>query len=261
MNIHEYMDNPLGKGATIPGKHFILEDYNTRFHKLVTNKDMKLNVFTSGNRYIFHFLIPTESDNRDNTYDVIVELYSNDKVSLIDNSLDNYNIAFFSNCPSFTYTYAYAYNMNGLLITQLSNKYDEIILKRPPVSRNPGIITNYEKSIFFACKYILDDKRLLDKNYIKSIANKLPKDYFKNEIRTNSKIEYEIKQSRAKFTIEKKEKTKSLKSNNRNTRDYGEKRVKPTSKGVNRITATKSTRGSSNNSSVGKINRIKPKKR
>ena len=261
MNIREYMDNPLGKGATIPGKQFIVEDYNNRFHKLVMEKEIQMNVFISGNRYFYHFLIPTESDKRDNNYDIVIELSSNEKHSLIDNSLLNYDIKFFSNCPSFTYTYAYAYNMNGLLIPELGKLYEDIVLKRPPVSRNPGIITNYEKSIFFACKYILDDKNLLDKKYINKIASKLPRDYFKKQIRTSSKIEYEIKASRAKFIIDKKDKNKNAVS--RTNRDFGEKRIKSTAKGVNRIKSTNKITASKSTgkSSVGTVNRIKPKKR
>lgn len=258
MNINQYMENPLGKGATIPGKQFIIDDYERRFHALVMDKTIELNIFTTGNTYYYHFIIPTESQKRDNTYDVVIKLYSDNKLSLIDKSLANYDIAFFSNCPSFVYSYAYAYNMNGLFITELSKAYEDIILKKPPVSRNPGIITNYEKSIYFACKYIIDDKKLLDKTYVKNNSKKLPKDYLKKEIRTNARIEFEIKESTAKHRSDKlkEKKDKEPKTN----RDFNNKRIEKKTKSegkINKITSRKST----GVSGVKKINKIKPKKR
>ena len=35
MNIKQYLDNPMGKGAIIPGKQMILEDLNKRYNKLI----------------------------------------------------------------------------------------------------------------------------------------------------------------------------------------------------------------------------------
>lgn len=255
MNIYEYMENPLGKGATIPGKQFIIEDYNNRFFKLIENKKIEVKIFTTGNTYYYHFIMPTESDKRDNTYDIIIKLHSDNKLSLVDKSVANYDVAFFSNCPSFTYSYAYAYNMNGLFITELSKLYDDIILKKPPVSRNPGIITNYEKSIFFACKYIIDNKEFLDKSYIKSNSIKLPRDYFKKHIRTNARVEFEIKQSNARFKADNDNKSKSHEP--RKARDYGNKRIQSNVSAVNKIAPRKST----GSSTVRKISKIKPKKR
>ncbi len=212
MNIYEYLDNPLGKGAILPGKNFILEDYNRRFSNLVMKNEIELKILSNGNDYYFHFKIPTESEERDNTYDVVIRFFIEDKTKKVSTSIKSYKIEIFSNCPSFTYTYAYAYNINGLLINDLEDKYDKEVLSRPPVSRNPGITVNYEKSVYFACKYIVDDIRLLSKSYLNSNSDKLTKKYFKENIRTNARIEFEIKESKAKNSKKVETKTVSSKS-------------------------------------------------
>lgn len=214
MNIYEYLDNPLGKGAILPGKNFILDDYNRRFSKLVMSKGIKYQILTKDDDYYFHVIIPTEDDERDNTYDVVIRFFIVDKtrkdVSII-TSIKGYNIEVFSNCPSFTYTYAYAYNMNGMLISELADKYEKEVLSKPPISRNPGITVNYEKSIYFTCKYIVDDPRLLTKSYLKTNSIKMTKKYFKENIRNTAKIEFQIKESKVKNskTVNSRSKTKT----------------------------------------------------
>lgn len=198
MNIMEYLDNPLGKGAILPGKNFIIDDYNRRFMNLVMDNKITYKILTSGDEYFIHLLISTESKERDNNYDVIIRFFPGNVTQKVSTTIKNYDIEVFSNCPSFTYTYAYAYNMNGLLISDLKDKYSKEILSKPPMSRNPGIIVNYEKSIYFACKYIIENDNLLSKTHLKANSSKLTKKYIKENIRSNSKIEFEIKQSKVK---------------------------------------------------------------
>ena len=147
MNITEYLDNPLGKGAILPGKNFIVDDYNRRFTELVMKSKIEYTILLDKDDYLIHLLIPTESKERDNTYDVVIRFFLMDKSKKVSTTIKGYDIEVFSNCPSFTYTYAYAYNMNGMLISDLKDKYEDTILSKPPMSRNPGIIVNYEKSI------------------------------------------------------------------------------------------------------------------
>ena len=198
MNITEYLDNPLGKGAILPGKNFIVDDYNRRFTELVMKSKIEYTILLDKDDYLIHLLIPTESKERDNTYDVVIRFFLTDKSKKVSTTIKGYDIEVFSNCPSFTYTYAYAYNMNGMLISDLKDKYEDTILSKPPMSRNPGIIVNYEKSIYFACKYIIENDSLLSKVHLNANGNKLTKKYFKDNIRTDSKIEFEIKQSKSK---------------------------------------------------------------
>ena len=40
MNIRQYLDNPMGKGAIIPGKQMIVDDFNKRYKSLTSNKKL-----------------------------------------------------------------------------------------------------------------------------------------------------------------------------------------------------------------------------
>ena len=197
MKLHEYLKNPTGKGAIIPGKDLILTNYDYRFQVLNKKKLIELNIYTNNDVVYYHMLIPTENNNRENAYDVVIKFKPVDQSSLLDKSYKQYDVEFFSNCPSFTYTYAYVAKSNGYLIPELENKYDDMILNTPPSSRNPGMIFSYEKSIYFACKYLLEDKSLLLKSHVKTYGQKLTPNTLKS-IRNINKIEEDIKREKVK---------------------------------------------------------------
>lgn len=191
MKIDEFLKNPMGKGAIIPGRDSHLQVLDYRLELLHKNKDVVMNIYTKGNDVYYHFLIPTESEEKDNTYDVIIKFVQTEKSDKFDDSYRRYQIKFFSNCPSFTYGYAYVANLNGYLIEEFSNRYESKVLKYPPVSKNPGLIFGYEKSIYFACKSIINDKHVLLKSYVKSYGKPLTKEIIKS-IRHMNVIEEEI---------------------------------------------------------------------
>lgn len=192
--LKEFLDNPMGKGSTaIANRNLIRDDLDRRYKKLLKdNKDFKHTVYVEGHDYYFHFLIPSESE-RENTYDVIILLTEEDDNLKYDNFLYRYKVKFFSNCPSFTYTYAHVAFKYDRLINFLSKKYDKEVIKSAPVIRNPGEILNYEKSVYFACKYLIDNPRLLNKMNLKPIAIKLKREELKAKVRTDEKIQLEIK--------------------------------------------------------------------
>ena len=118
MKLHEYLKNPTGKGAIIPGKDLILTNYDYRFQVLNKKKLIELNIYTNDDVVYYHMLIPTENNNRENAYDVVIKFKPVDQSSLLDKSYRQYDVEFFSNCPSFTYTYAYVAKSNGYLIPE-----------------------------------------------------------------------------------------------------------------------------------------------
>lgn len=211
--LKEYLDNPMGKGSTaISNRNLIRENLDVRYKKLLKdNKDFKHTVYVEGHDYYFHFLIPSESE-RENTYDVIIHLTEGDDDLKYDNFLYRYKVKFFSNCPSFTYTYAHVAFKYDRLINFLSKKYDKEVIKSAPVVRNPGEILNYEKSVYFACKYLIDNPSLLNKMNLKPIAIKLKREELKAKVRSDAKIEYEIKKENARLSKLKQEQNKSNKS-------------------------------------------------
>ena len=191
MNINDYLKHPAGKGAVIPGREMILDRYNYRYQVLNKNKHIDMKVYINKNEVYYHLIIPSESEFKENTYDIVLKFKPRNQTDLDDKSYRQYDMEFFSNCPSFTYTYAYVAKLNGYLIPELMNKYEEIVLKNPPVSRNPGLLFSYEKSIYYACLYITSEKQFLTKMYAETHGKKLTKNIL-NEIRHMNQIEREV---------------------------------------------------------------------
>lgn len=173
MKIDEFLKNPVGKGAIIPGRDNILMNLDYRLEVLQKYKEITMNIYTTETDAYYHLIIPSENKERDCSYDIIIKFKQTENSDKFDQSYRQYQIEFFSNCPSFTYGYAYVANLNGYLINELADKYEPAVLKYPPVSKNPGLTFGYEKSIYFACKYIMADKKVLLKSYVKSNSQKL----------------------------------------------------------------------------------------
>jgi hypothetical protein len=197
-----------------------------------------MNIYTNKDDVYYHVIIPTENKDRDNSYDVVIKFKATDKSDKFDQSYRQHEIEFFSNCPSFTYGYAYVANINGYLIKEFADKYEPQVLKYPPVSKNPGLTFGYEKSIYFACKYIMNDKKVLLKSYVKSYSQKLTTEIIKS-IRHMNKIEEEYKRA---DKIRREEKRNNRVKTDRKTKERVDKirREEPIKKsGVNTIKKTK----------------------
>lgn len=247
LTLKQYIDNPMGKGAYIAGRDFIIADLNNRFHKLVQDKKIELNIYRDRNDYFYHFIIPSESVDK-MTYDIVLKFTCN-KEYKFDVSIKNYDIQFFSNCPSFTYTHAYAFSVNELLVQELRDKYDVGIFNYVPMTRNPNISVTYEKSIYYACKYLLDSPELL----VKTHANKVSTPYNKMKlmyvIRSDKKIDMEYKTLKKEQSDNKKKEDKE--KLNKLKKDLNRKPSKP-----------KKTPSKSNTEHTNKVRTVKamPKK-
>lgn len=169
-NISEFLDNPMGKGSSvIMNRKAIKENLDIRYESLLRKyDDFKYTIYKEADAYFIHFLIPTESRRRNN-YDVVVQLSNSDNPAedfSQESTVKNYHIRLFSNCPSFVYTYAYVFREYDKNIPQLDNKFRDEAIHNNPVTRNPGEIISFEKSTYFACKYIVDHKTLLKKTFL-----------------------------------------------------------------------------------------------
>jgi len=237
----------MGKGSmAIPNRQLIKDDLDKRYDKLVKEKKIKLNVFRDSDEYYFHFEMPSESE-RENTYDVVLHFTMGDENFKYDNFLDRYYVKFFSNCPSFTYTFAYAFNLYGLLIDSLGDKYESEVLNNDPVTRNPGEIISYEKSIYFACRYLSLNKTFLNKMYLNGIAKPFNVRSFNNRIRNSHQIKLQIDRERVRVQAKKKEEE--------------EKQKKASSKIVDKVAKAVTGKNEKNKISGGKtsVNYVKPK--
>lgn len=202
--LREYVENPMGKGSmAITGKRLILDDLDRRFNKI--KKDIVCKMYNDKKNFFFHFIIPSESE-RNNTYDVVIEFCDDENKLGYDNFLYKYTLRFFSNCPSFTYTYGFVYNDNDLMINCLKNKYESIVLTDNPLFRNRQEIINYEKSIYFACKYILSDGRLQNKSYINVVGKHITHENLAKLIRNTATIKLEIDKENNRLSTEAKKK-------------------------------------------------------
>lgn len=164
MNIREYVDNPMGKGdSSIPNRKQLVDSLNIKYEELIRKKGNKIKMTTYKDKlkdvYYFHLVIPSESD-RNNSYDVVFRFSDESKQYHKELSISNYDVAVFSNSPSFAYTFAYVYAKHGLFIEWLSKKLGEEFTTKEPEIRNRFGIINYEKYIYFGARYILDSKRL-----------------------------------------------------------------------------------------------------
>jgi hypothetical protein len=197
-NIREFIDNPMGKGSNaITSRQLIKDDLNRRFDVLFANKEKKmgLEIYKDKHDYYFHFKVPSETRERKNTYDVVLQFTTGDEKEIRnDKNLNRYYVKFFSNSPSFTYTFAHAFNVYGLFVEGLADKYRKEVMERPPITRNPGQVVGYEKSIYFAAYYLLTENKYLNKLIIDPIAKPFKADDFAKKIRNTDKIDLEIRQ-------------------------------------------------------------------
>ena len=193
-SMEEYMENPMGRGSTAIGnRSLIKKDLDSRYDILLKRyKDFEHHQYAKDGHFYIHILIPSET-KRENTYDVILELFPSDESVKVGRSLKQYDFRVFSNCPSFVYTYAYVYNQYGLLIPGLSSKYSDITLDTQPGTKNPGEVINYDKSIYFACKYITSHNSLMSTMLLIPQCRDLKMKSLLETIRSSDTIMLEIK--------------------------------------------------------------------
>lgn len=189
--LKDFIDNPMGKGSNaIMQKHLIVQDLKLRMEKLATTKHIERIVYIENDDYYIHFILPSESE-RNNTYDVVIKFSPSEPNQKADSTIDRYSVKFFSNCPSFTFTFAHAFNQHDMVITELKDKYEDIVFEKEPSTRNASMIMSYEKSITISALYVLHDPLLTNKAHLSKIAKKGINSLIKN-VRNTDRIKLEI---------------------------------------------------------------------
>lgn len=107
--------------------------------------------------YYIHIKVPSESQPG-KTYDVVVQFMPQTKTMEKDSNLDFYVIQFFSNSPSFIYRYAALYKLHGYMIDALQEKLDPDYADTLPDKTNTEMKLMYDKSIYFACKFLYENR-------------------------------------------------------------------------------------------------------
>lgn len=154
--LSEFLFDPFNRGANLNKD----QTYNSKYTAFVSqNKIVLKAVCEIEGSYYYHILIPSESlKDKDLKYDVIIRFFTDNPKTRISGNLNNYYVQFYSNSPSFMYRYAYVYNKNGYLIKALYNKLDPDYIDVPPSKTNADEKLFYDKSLYFACRYLNETK-------------------------------------------------------------------------------------------------------
>lgn len=213
MMLTDFLKNPSGKGDVGSNSKIIAATLDSKYEKLMKEKGKKITckvykVLTK-EIYYFHLIIPTETE-RDNTYDVVIELSDLEGRCKNDSSIVKYDARFFSNAPSFAYTYAKVFRDNDLLVTDLIGKFEDEQVSQDPVVRNRYGIVGYDKYLYFGVKYIYES-RMLSKLTIGYQAIRYSKTLFVPQIRSMTTImkEYRIAEGKLKKRFKKDKPDKS----------------------------------------------------
>ena len=180
--LEDFLRSPFNKTQY---HHIKNKEYDEKYQKfLLENKITIAGMCIVEKSYFIHIKIPSESkskDGQDYSYDVIIRFFTTDPVTMNEKHLRNYHIQFFSNSPSFMYQYAYLYNKEGFLIKALYDKIDPDYIDKAPEKTNSEMKLSYDKSIYFACKFLCESKfKYLQKNGVIIIKKKPSSKFFRD---------------------------------------------------------------------------------
>lgn len=184
--LDEFMKTPFNNGKSIQKQ----SEYDKEYNDYTIKRNIYIEGYTIiGKDHYIHIKIPSKSKEK-YFYDVIIKFIAPENYKKL-NDLISYYIQFFSNSPSFIYKYAVLYKNNGLLIEDLYNKMDPDYIDKLPEKANSDLEISFDKSIYFACKYLSQHKfRYLSKNGPIILKKKEPKKFFQ-DISTFKKIKIE----------------------------------------------------------------------
>ena len=196
--------------------------YNTKYSAYVSTNKIRIHaVSVIEDSYYYHIKIPSESNKDGNfEYDVVIRFFTDKEDVAKEPHLRRYYIQFFSNSPSFMYQYAYLYKQEGFLIEALYDKLDPDYIDTPPEKTNSSMVKSYDKSIYFACRFLTETKfRYLEKNGVINSKKISDRKFFQNISDFKSvKMEQSIISEEKKISslLKKKTDTKEKKSINTN---------------------------------------------
>lgn len=151
MTFDQYIQNPMGKeNAVISNRTMYANLYKSKLDKILVREAGKIEYkcYSVGRKYICYLKIPSEAIPNF-YYDVLIEFRPPKKL-ITGAGLNDYNVRFYSNDPSFVYTFAHAFIKNDLFITNYSDKMSQKAIKQVAKEKNPNNQVGYVKSLYFA---------------------------------------------------------------------------------------------------------------
>lgn len=173
--LKEFIDMPFGVSHI--QKNLKYEDKYQLFKR---NNRIKIeSAIEIDKNYFIHLKVPSESQKGLSYYDVVVQFFTTDKKIEKELSVKNYYVQFFSNSPGFVYKYAALYKLEGYLIESLYDKFDGDTLNILPDKANKTYELYFDSSIYYACRYLWDNRlSILGKLSLRIIKKKPPKNFF-----------------------------------------------------------------------------------
>lgn len=133
-------------------------EYESKYQKFKSSNKIRVEGYTKMDDDCFiHIKVPSESQPGVE-YDVVIQFFTDDPSVSKENTYENYYIKFFSNSPGFIYKYAVLYKIHGYLIESLYDKMDPEFINTLPEKTNKNLEINYDKSIYFACRFLSENK-------------------------------------------------------------------------------------------------------
>lgn len=151
--LKEFIEAPFG----VPNMSKNLK-YEDRYQSYKRNNKIKIESSIEFEKNFFiHLKVPSESQEK-MFYDVVIQFFTTDDKIERQLTVENYYVQFFSNSPGFVYKYATLYKLQGYLIESLYGKFDSGTLEILPDKSNSSYELYYDSSIYYACRYLLDNK-------------------------------------------------------------------------------------------------------
>lgn len=242
--LRDFIKLPFGNIPNRPEDMRLQANYTKLMKKISVSDVLEIDKMN----YMVHVKIPSET-NVGNYYDVVIHFFTDNKELIRERTFENYYIKFFSNSPSFTYKYAALYNINGYLIESLADKFGKDNLNILPNNTNKGMDIMYDKSIYLACRYLLDNKLSNMNKYAIMLKKTKNIEKFLEDVLDTEEISLNNSVSSFKKSVD-----KEIKKNDENIKKNKNKNTK-TKSDITSITYAKKHKAKKNTSTSG-INHI-----
>ena len=208
----EQIVKPFNSGFSAVSIKYLLENLQKRYLVNIEPNVTTVDAVKEKDNYFILVKIPSESNTEYKSdkifYDVIIELLPPNNSYLNNESVRDYDVRVYSNCPSFTYTFTYVYYKKDALIKMPKGAYTRKALSKAPKVRNPLLLFGIEKTLWFAICYI-DKNKLFKRSNLEALVkddSKL-KDLIKEHkiIGQDQKLEEVMARTKKFSTIKKKE--------------------------------------------------------
>lgn len=167
--LREFLDRPFNQPNK--QKHLAYESRYQSYKK--SNKIKIVRSLEFENNYFLHISVPSESQKGQLTYDVVIQFFTPRKEVQRELTLEHYYVQFFSNSPGFMYKYAALYKIEGYLIEAFYDKFMPGTLDTLPDKANKDYELFYDSSIYYAARYLLDNRfRTMGKFNLKIFSTK-----------------------------------------------------------------------------------------